>query len=63
MKRRSKIVLASILGLLLVGPFLIPVNSSGTLTNVEAANAQFGETSSSCILMGLGKRALRSKES
>jgi pimeloyl-ACP methyl ester carboxylesterase len=41
MKRRTKIVLGSILGLLLVGPFLIPVNSSGTLTNVEAATAQF----------------------
>lgn len=45
MKRRTKIVLGSILGLLLVGPFLIPVNSSGTLTNVEASATQFGDES------------------
>ena len=52
MKRRSKIVLASILGLLLVGPFLIPVNSSGTFTNVEAANAQFSEKSQFIEVVG-----------
>jgi pimeloyl-ACP methyl ester carboxylesterase len=52
MKRRSKIVLASILGLLLVGPFLIPVNSSGTFTNVEAANAQFGDESKFIEVVG-----------
>jgi pimeloyl-ACP methyl ester carboxylesterase len=52
MKRRTKIVLASILGLLLVGPFLIPVNSSGTLTNVEAANAQFAEKSQFIEVVG-----------
>ncbi len=52
MKRRTKIVLASILGLLLVGPFLIPVNSSGTLTNVEAANAQFGDKSKFIEVVG-----------
>ena len=52
MKRRSKIVLASILGLLLVGPFLIPVNSSGTFTNVEAANAQFAEKSQFIEVVG-----------
>jgi pimeloyl-ACP methyl ester carboxylesterase len=45
MKLRTKIVLGSILSLLLVGPFLIPVNTSGTLTNVEAATAQFGDES------------------
>ena len=52
MKRRTKIVLASILGLLLVGPFLIPVNISGTLTNVEAANAQFGDKSKFIEVVG-----------
>jgi pimeloyl-ACP methyl ester carboxylesterase len=52
MKRRTKIVLASILGLLLVGPFLIPVNSSGTFTNVEAANAQFGDESKFIEVVG-----------
>ncbi len=52
MKRRTKIVLASILGLLLVGPFLIPVNSSGTLTNVEAANAQFADESKFIEVVG-----------
>ncbi len=52
MKRRTKIVLASILSLLLVGPFLIPVNSSGTLTNVEAANAQFGDKSKFIEVVG-----------
>lgn len=45
MKLRTKIVLGSILSLLLVGPFLIPVNSSGTQTNIEAATAQFGDRS------------------
>ena len=45
MKRRTKIVLGSILGLLLVGPFLIPVNSSGTLSNTEAAAQVFGDRS------------------
>jgi pimeloyl-ACP methyl ester carboxylesterase len=45
MKLRTKIVLGSILSLLLVGPFLIPVNSSGTQDNVAAANAQFGDRS------------------
>ena len=52
MKRRTKIVLASILSLLLVGPFLIPVNSSGTLTNVEAAHAQFGDKSKFIEVVG-----------
>ena len=52
MKRRTKIVLASILSLLLVGPFLIPVNSSGTLTNVEAATAQFGDKSKFIEVVG-----------
>jgi pimeloyl-ACP methyl ester carboxylesterase len=45
MKRRTKIVLGSILGLLLIGPFLIPVNSSGTLSNTEAAAQVFGDRS------------------
>ena len=52
MKLRTKIVLGSILSLLLVGPFLIPVNSSGTLTNVEAANAQFGDKSKFIEVVG-----------
>lgn len=37
MKRRTKVILISILGLLVVGPFLIPVNTSGTLSYKEAA--------------------------
>jgi pimeloyl-ACP methyl ester carboxylesterase len=45
MKLRTKIVLGSILSLLLIGPFLIPVNSSGTQDNVAAATAQFGDRS------------------
>jgi pimeloyl-ACP methyl ester carboxylesterase len=52
MKLKTKIVLGSILSLLLVGPFLIPVNSSGTLTNVEAANAQFGDKSQFIEVVG-----------
>lgn len=52
MKRRTKIVLASILSLLLVGPFLIPVNSSGTLTNAAAATAQFGDKSKFIEVVG-----------
>ncbi len=52
MKRRTKIVLGSILGVLLVGPFLIPVNSSGTVTNVEAATAQFGDESKFIEVVG-----------
>ena len=38
MKKRTKIILASIAGFLLVGPFLVPVNTSGTLTNKQAAD-------------------------
>ncbi len=52
MKRRTKIVLGSILGVLLVGPFLIPVNSSGTVTNIEAATAQFGDESKFIEVVG-----------
>ena len=52
MKLKTKIVLGSILSLLLVGPFLIPVNSSGTLTNLEAANAQFGDKSKFIEVVG-----------
>lgn len=52
MKLRTKIVLGSILGLLLVGPFLIPVNSSGTVTNTEAAAAQFGDESKFIEVLG-----------
>ena len=52
MKLKTKIVLGSILSLLLVGPFLIPVNSSGTLTNVEAATAQFGDKSKFIEVVG-----------
>ena len=52
MKLRTKIVLGSILGLLLVGPFLIPVNSSGTVTNIEAATAQFGDESKFVEVVG-----------
>jgi len=52
MKLRTKIVLWSILSLLLLGPFLIPVNSSGTLTNVEAATNQFGNKSKFIEVVG-----------
>jgi pimeloyl-ACP methyl ester carboxylesterase len=52
MKLRTKIVLGSILSLLLVGPFLIPVNSSGTVTNVEAAANQFGDKSKFIEVVG-----------
>ncbi len=52
MKLRTKIVLGSILGLLLVGPFLIPVNSSGTVTNTDAAAAQFGDESKFIEVLG-----------
>ncbi len=37
MKLRTKVILGSIAALVLVGPFLVPVESSGTLTKEEAA--------------------------
>ncbi|QKJ24686.1 alpha/beta hydrolase [Aquiluna borgnonia] len=45
MKRKVLTVSALILGVLLVVPFLVPVNSSGTLTNREAAKEVWGERS------------------
>lgn len=37
MKLRTKVILGALAGALLLGPFLVPVQSSGTLTNKEAA--------------------------
>lgn len=37
MKLRTKVILGSIAALVMVGPFLVPVESSGTLTKEEAA--------------------------
>ena len=37
MKKRTKVVLGVVAGVLLFGPFAIPVGTSGTLTNQEAA--------------------------
>lgn len=45
MKKRTKIVLLSILGTVLIGPFLVPVNTSGTLSNRAAAKEVWGEKS------------------
>jgi pimeloyl-ACP methyl ester carboxylesterase len=52
MKRRTKIVLGSILGALLVGPFLVPVNTTGTLTNVQAAESVWGGKSEFIEVVG-----------
>ncbi len=51
MRLRSKILLA-LLAILLVGPFLIPVNSSGTLTKEEAAAELWGSNSQFVELAG-----------
>ncbi len=51
MRLRSKILLA-LLAILLVGPFLIPVNSSGTLTKEEAAAEIWGSESKFVELAG-----------
>lgn len=37
MKLRTKVILGALAGAILLGPFLVPVQSSGTLTNKEAA--------------------------
>ena len=44
-KKRTKVILGVIAGALLVGPFLVPVNTTGTLTNVEAARSLWGDRS------------------
>ena len=45
MKLRTKVILGSLAAALLVGPFLVPVNSTGTLTNKEAAAELWGDRS------------------
>ena len=45
MKKRSKIILGSLLALVLVGPFLVPVGTSGTLDNKAAAALSWGAES------------------
>ncbi|MEL0237102.1 MAG: hypothetical protein VW952_01775, partial [Aquiluna sp.] len=40
-----RIVLFGLLALLLIGPFLVPVNTSGTLTKEEAAAKLWGDQS------------------
>jgi pimeloyl-ACP methyl ester carboxylesterase len=45
MKKRSKIILGSLLALVLVGPFLLPVGTSGTLDNKAAAELSWGPES------------------
>jgi pimeloyl-ACP methyl ester carboxylesterase len=45
MKKRSKIILGSLLALVLVGPFLVPVGTSGTLDNKAAAELSWGAES------------------
>ena len=42
MKLRTKVILGSIAAALLLGPFLVPVNTSGTMTNREAAAELWG---------------------
>lgn len=45
MKKSGKIILGSLLALVLVGPFLIPVGTSGTLDNRAAAAQLWGDES------------------
>jgi pimeloyl-ACP methyl ester carboxylesterase len=45
MKKRIKIILGSLLALVLVGPFLVPVGTSGTLDNKAAAELSWGAES------------------
>ena len=51
-KKRTKIVLATLAAVLVFGPFLVPVQSSGTLTNQEAAKELWGERSEFLELAG-----------
>jgi pimeloyl-ACP methyl ester carboxylesterase len=44
-KTRTKVILGSVAAVLLLGPFLVPVSTSGTLTNAEAANELWLERS------------------
>ena len=45
MKLRTKVILGSLAAALLLGPFLVPVNSSGTMTKEEAAAELWGDRS------------------
>jgi len=45
MKLRTKIILGSLAAALLIGPFLVPVNTTGTLTKEEAAAELWGDRS------------------
>lgn len=42
MKLRTKVILGSLAAAILIGPFLVPVNSSGTMTKEEAAAELWG---------------------
>lgn len=42
MKLRTKVILGSLAAAILLGPFLVPVNSSGTMTKEEAAAELWG---------------------
>lgn len=45
MKLRTKVILGSLAAAILIGPFLVPVNSSGTMTKEEAAAELWGDRS------------------
>lgn len=51
-KTRTKVILGSVAAVLLIGPFLVPVTTSGTLTNAEAANELWSERSEFVELAG-----------
>jgi pimeloyl-ACP methyl ester carboxylesterase len=52
MKKRSKIIIGSLLALVLVGPFLVPVGTSGTLDNKAAAGLSWGSESKFVDVLG-----------
>ena len=52
MKKFLKWFGLGLLGILLIGPFLIPVNTSGTLTKEQAASEIWGDKSNWIELAG-----------
>lgn len=52
MKKSSKIIIGSLLALVLVGPFLLPVGTSGTLSNKAAAEQSWGSESKFVEILG-----------
>jgi hypothetical protein len=42
MKLRTKVILGTLLGAVLIGPFAVPVETSGTLTKEQAAAELWG---------------------